>query len=208
MSNKLKRKSKRMEPVGFTKEELKSVATVTKAKHNRAKFREDAYQNLKLIAYQILHDKYGFGRKRVSVVNDKVNGYIIAADEEQALFKGMRVLLLEKWKIDTAEEANMVPFRERFAISRYKCKEDSMQLGGSILLNSICDYFTLLGTCLKTQFHFSARQIKEVYAYIRDYINTLSRYKQFELKIEHIAESVAIECGYKDKRFIGENNGK
>lgn len=160
MSSKLKRKPKVMEPVGFEREHLSKVATANRAVHNRAKFREDAYQNLKLIAYQVLHDRYGFGRKRISVVNDKINSYIVAAGEAKLGFNGLKALLEEKWKIDTAEEANKVPFR------------------------------------------FSARQIKEVYAHIRDYINTLSRYKQFALKMEHIAESVAVECGYKDKRFI------
>ena len=131
MSSKLKRKTKKMEPVGFSKEELSKIATVNKAVNNRGKFKKDAYQNLKLIAYQILHDKYGFGKHRISVVNDKINSYIIAAGEEQVAFKGMRALLLEKWKIDTTEEANMVPFRERFAISSYGCTAASMQLGGN-----------------------------------------------------------------------------
>ena len=136
MGSKLKRKPKKMEPVGFSKEELSKIATVNKAVNNRGKFKKDAYQNLKLIAYQILHDKYGFGKHRISVVNDKINSYIITAGEEQVAFKGMRALLLEKWKIDTTEEANMVPFRERFAISSYGCTAASMQLGG--VSDNIC----------------------------------------------------------------------
>ena len=69
-------------------------------------------------------------------------------------------------------------------------------------------FFALLGVCLKTQFKFSARQIREVHEHIRSYINTLSQYKRYELKIEDIAASVAEECKFFDRRFVGGTNGE
>lgn len=208
MSNKLKRKKKPIEPEGYSKENIKAAGRILRQIRNTENFVEDSYLNIKLIAYQILHDKFGFGQKRIARVNGLIDEKLREAAENELRTKEQENFMKEKCGIDVRDEANKVPFRERFAISSYRVNMDSMQSAGMYLLASICNFFSLIGICLKTRFKFSTRQIKEVYAYIRDYINTLSRYKQFELKIEHIAESVAIECGYIDKRFIGESNGK
>lgn len=60
---------------------------------------------------------------------------------------------------------------------------------------------TLIGAALKSQFKFSSKQIQDVYEWIRYYINTLSRYDQFDLKIEDIALCLMEECNYCDERF-------
>jgi hypothetical protein len=108
----------------------------------------------------------------------------------------------EKCDIDVKAEVNVVPFRERFSLTKYKIHADSQKSAGMYLLASICNYFALLGVCLKTQFKFSARQIREVYGWIRYYINTLSRPKQFELTIKDIAECLMDEVKYCDFRFV------
>lgn len=141
-------------------------------------------------------------KKRIARVEEEMDKLLKKAAAGKETETEMMFLLKEKYKIDTKEEANKVPFFERFAITERKFPFESKQSAGMYLLASICNYFTLLGTCLKIQFEFSKNQIEKAYFYIRDYINTLLRPKQFGLTIGMIAESVKIECGYIDERFV------
>lgn len=198
MSSKLKKKSKNKY---LNKSDIANINNYTKRANNTDKLIEDSYYNIRLIAYQILHDKFGFGQKRIVRVENTIDKYM--ESKEDLKMDEMIFYMQEKCGIDVKEEANRVPFLERFALTRYKIDAESRQHGGMYILASICNYFSLLGICLKTQFKFSTRQIKEVYEWIRYYINTLSRQKQFDLTIKDIAECLIEEVGYCDFRFAG-----
>lgn len=208
MSSVLRRKKRVLEPVGYDRKTIAKAAEWSTRQRNTEKLIEESYLNVKLIAYQILHDKFGFGKKRITRVEETVDKYLEKAATGAVTESEMMFLLKQKYDIDTKEEANKVPFRERFALTKAHILPESKQSAGMYLLASISNYFTLLGICLKTQFKFSARQIREVYEHIRSYINTLSNYKRYELKIEDIAVSVAEECKFIDRRFVGGTNGE
>lgn len=108
----------------------------------------------------------------------------------------------EKTKIIVKEEANKVPFNERFVLTHYKVGPKSRPAAGMHILAAIYNYFVLLGVCLKSQFDFSPTKILGVYDWIRDYINTLSRYEQFGLDMEGIALYLMETIKYCDERFI------
>lgn len=202
MSNCL-RKKKKMEPLGYSKQELLSIQQKAKQKSNADKLIEESSANIRLIIYQILHDKFGFGQKRIIRVENTIDEYLNTVSSGKMTAGELQYYMKEKCKIDVKEEVNKVPFRECFALTERKVNPASMPTAGKYILASICNYFSLLGVCLKTQFKFSARQINEVYEWIRFYINTLSRVKQFDLTIRDIAECLAEECNYCDSRFVG-----
>lgn len=202
MSSVLNRKKKKMQPLGYSKKELVRIKEQAKKQSNTDLLIEESFKNIRLIAYQILNNKFGFGNKRITRVDNTIEKYLKSAAEGEMSTEQLQFFLKEKCGIDTKEEANMVPFRERLALTSYKINPDSYQSAGLYLSASLCNYFSLLGVCLKSQFKFSARQIREVYEWIRYYINTLSRYKQFDLKIEDIAVSVWEDCKYRDERFV------
>ena len=194
MGSKLKKKSKNKQ----ARRDLEWEKRV----NNTDKLIEESYYNLRLIAYQILHDKFGFGQKRIIRLERTIDEYMAAKAEGGLHTDELLFFMKEKCNIDVKDEANKVPFRERFAIVKFKIHAESQKSAGMYLLDSICNYFALLGVCLKTQFKFSANQIKKAYWHIRDYINTLSRYKQFELTIDMIAESLMEEVKYCDARYV------
>ena len=198
MSSKLKKKTKNKY---LDRKDMANISDYTKRVGNTDKLIEDSYYNIRLIAYQILHDKFGFGQKRIVRVENTIDAYLTSQEQGEISFAGLEKVLKEKCDIDVKEEVNCVPFRERFALTKYKINVDSQKAAGMYILASICNYFSLLGVCLKTQFKFSTRQIKEVYEWIRYYINTLSRQKQFELTIKDIAECLIEEVGYCDFRY-------
>lgn len=200
MSSKLKKKSKNKY---FTKNDIVGMKNyASRVNDTTDSIIKDTYYNIRLIAYQILHDKFGFGKKRIIRLENTIDTYLLPEEEGGLHFKELEFVLKQKYNIDVKKEANKVPFRERFALTTYKTNAAQQQVIGTCILSSICNYFALLGVCLKTQFKFSTKQILKAYWHIRDYINTLSRYKQFELTIDMIAESVKEEIGYCDHRYV------
>ena len=193
MSSKLKKK---------TKKPIRKDMDSEKRESNTTKLVEEAYYNLRLISYQILHDKFGFGQKRIIRLEQTMDEMRASRDEVGISLEDMIGYMHRRYDIDVRAEVNVVPFRERFALTRFKIHADSQQSAGMYLLASICDYFTFLGIVLREQFKFSSRQIREAYGWIRYYINTLSRPKQFDLTMKDIAECLMDEVKYCDVRFI------
>ena len=191
-----------MQPLGYSMNELLGIQNYARVQNNAAYLIEQSFENVKIIAYQILHDKFGFGNKRIIRVENTINAYLNAkADEDAHLTTAeLEYYMKTKCSISVTEEANKVPFRERFALVDRKVAPNSMQKAGQYLLASICNYFSLLGNCLKTQFRFSAKQIREVLDWIRYYINSLS---QKYLDMTDVASMLYHECDDCDKRFVG-----
>lgn len=200
MSNVLNRKKKKMQPYGYTKDELKSLQIHSRQKSNTDALIEESFRNLRLIGYQILHDKFGFGNKRIIRVENTIDAYLTESAEQRLSTDQLQFFLREKCDIDVKGEANAVPFRERFALTGVKTPASSMQSAGTYLVASICNYFSLLGVCLKTQFKFSARQIREVFEWVRYYINSLAT---GYVDMVGVASVLACECNYLDPRFAG-----
>lgn len=200
MSNALSRKKKKMQPLVYSMNEILGIQQYAKVQNNTNYLIEQSFENIKIIAYQILHDKFGFGNKRIIRVENTINAYLDSVADVKLSTAELEYYMKTKCNISVTDEANKVPFRERFALVDKKVAPDSMQKAGQYLLASICNYFSLLGNCLKSQFKFSSRQIREVFEWIRYYINSLSgKY----LDMVDVASVLYHECNYCDKRFIG-----
>lgn len=200
MSSVLNRKKKKMQPLGYSKQELASIQDYAKRKSNTDFMIEESFKNLRLISYQILHDKFGFGQKRIIRVEQTIDKYLNTVSDGEMTTDQLQYFMSEKCGIDVKDEANKVPFRERFSLISKKVSAQSMQSAGTYLVASICNYFSLLGVCLKTQFKFSTRQIKEVYEWIRYYIGSISMGYE---TITGVASVMEYECKYIDERFVG-----
>ena len=203
MSSVLNRKKNKMQPLGYSKQELVSMQDYSRRKSNTDFLIEESFRNIRLIAYQILHDKFGFGQKRIIRVEQTIDEYLNTVSCGGMSTEQLQYFMKEKCGIDVKDEANKVPFREGFYLIERKVAPASMQSAGKYLNASIINYFSLLGVCLKTKFKFPAKQINEVYEWIRYYINTLSMRSQFDLTIKDIAECLMDECKYCDSRFVG-----
>lgn len=42
----------------------------------------EAHRNVRLIAYQVLHDKFGFGHKRIVRVEQTIDQYLLTVEDE------------------------------------------------------------------------------------------------------------------------------
>lgn len=200
MSSVLNRKKKKMQPLGYSKQELVGIRDYARRQSSTDNLIKESYLNIRLISYQILHDKFGFGQKRIIRVEQTIDQYLNTVSDGGMSSEQLQYFLSEKCGINAKDEANKVPFRERFALISKKVSAQSMQSAGTYLVASICNYFSLLGVCLKTQFKFSAKQIKEVYEWIRYCIGSISMGYE---TMTGVASVLEWECKYIDKRFIG-----
>ena len=86
MSNALSRKKKKMQPLGYSMNEILGIQQYAKVQNNTNYLIEQSFENIKIIAYQILHDKFGFGNKRIVRVENTINAYLNAnADKDSHL---------------------------------------------------------------------------------------------------------------------------
>ena len=200
MSNALSRGKKKMQPLGYSANELLEIQQYARRESNTNQLIDEAHRNVRLIAYQVLHDKFGFGHKRIIQVEQAINQYLLTVEDESISTEKLEYYMKTKCGISVREEANKVPFRESFALVERKVAPASMQRAGKYLAATVCNYFSLLGACLKTQFKFSVKQIREVFERMRYYINSLSgKY----LDMTDIASCLYKECDYCDDRFVG-----
>jgi len=204
MSNALRKKSKKMQPKGFSKNTLTAMRDNARKVSNIEAIIEDSFQNTKLISYMILHDKYGFGHTRLLRVENIINNYLNTIADQKLTINHLDYYIYEKCRIEVKKEVNKIPFNESFSLTAKNIEASAKKLANMYIMAATYDFFVLIGTCLKSQFKFSTKQILEVYEWIRYYINTLSRFKQLDLKIEDIALCLAEECKYLDERFAKE----
>ena len=198
VSSVLKRKKKKMQPLGYNKQELTGIYNYSKDKSAKDKVIYKAFMDVRLISYLILHDKFGFGQKRIVRLEDIVDIYRTKSEME-VKYSDTNVAseLKEASSIDIREEADKVPFRECLSLSERK-----EPVAGQLVSRVLFKYFSLSCKALKKYFRFSVNKLKEYMHWVRYYINTLSRRQQFEVTIKDIAEVLMEECKYCDARFV------
>lgn len=199
MSNILARKKKKMQPLGYSKNELLGIQRQAKARSNTEYLIEESYYNVRMMAYQALHDKFGFGQKRIITVEQTIDTYVENA-KGGTTGEELGFYLKDKCKIDVKEETNKIPYRDSFYLVGRKIAPNCMIQANKFILAQVFNYFAMLGVCLRTQFKFSANQINQVYEWVRFYINCLATGYETMTGIASVLEH---ECKYIDKRFIG-----
>lgn len=200
MSNALARKKKRMQPLGYSKSELIGIQKYAKAQNNADYLITESYYNVRMMAYQALHDMFGFGQKRIIRVEQTIETYLGDAEKDGMSAEELGYFMKTKCGIDVREETNKIPYRESFYLVERKIAPNCMIQANKFLLAQVFNYFAMLGVCLKTQFKFSGNQIRQVYERIRYLINCLATGYE---TMAGIASVLEWECKYIDKRFIG-----
>ena len=192
MSNALKRKKK---PTFFTKQDTKIIGRNSFEKRNADRVVTKSYKEFVVIGYIILHDKFGFGQKRIIRLQDFLKSYLDEASSGGNTGKDLSVYLQSKYGIDTKAEVEQIPQRQlmvMYAKKGFCIEREAYRLSSASLFN----YFALTLTILKKEFKLSVKQLQQFTDKFIDYIDTLSNYKQFELTVPMIAEALADEIKF------------
>ena len=192
MSNALKRKKK---PTFFTKQDTKIIGRNDFEKRNADKVVTKSYKDFVAIGYIVLHDKFGFGQARIIRLQDFLTSYLDEAASGGENGKDLAVYLKSKYGIDIKEEVGKIPQRQLmnlYAKKGFCIEREAYRLSSASLFN----YFALTLTILKKEFKLSVKQLQQFTDKFIDYIDTLANYKQFQLAVPMIAETLADEIKF------------
>lgn len=193
MSNALRRKKK---PTFFTKKDTRIIGRNDFETRNTQRVVFKSYKDYLVIGYIILHDKFGFGQKRMARLEQTVNAYSEASvDDPNMKGTSLAFMLKDKYDLDVTSIVNRVPQSQLMRLYAWKghCVErEAYRLSSASMFN----YLALTLTALKKMFKFTRGQLQEFADKFVDYIDTLANYKQFQLTIPMIAESLAEEIKF------------
>lgn len=155
-----------------------------------------SYKDYQAIGYIILHDKFGFGQKRMARLERTVNAYSeAAADDKNMNGVALAYVLKEKYEVNVKEIVNSVPQSQLMKLYAWKghCIErEAYRLSSASMFN----YMSLTMAALKTVFKFTRKQLVQFSEKFIDYIDTLANYKQFQLTVPMIAETLVDEIKF------------
>lgn len=103
MSSVLNRKKKQIPAYEYTKKELAELQDLARREKYTEQMLVESHKNISLIAYQVLHDKFGFGQKRIIKAEQMINGYLEAYAEEEISTEQLQVFMKEKCGIDVKQ---------------------------------------------------------------------------------------------------------
>lgn len=193
MSNALRKKKK---PTFFTKKDTMIIGRNDFESRNTERVVIKSYKDYQAIGYIILHDKFGFGQKRMARLERTVNTYSeAAADDKNMNGVALAYVLKEKYEVNVKEIVNSVPRSQLMKLYAWKghCVErEAYRLSSASMFN----YFALTLTILKKEFKITAKQLQYFSDKFIDYIDTLANYKQFQLTVPMIAQSLADEIKF------------
>lgn len=193
MSNALRKKKK---PSFFTKKDTRIIGRNDFESRNTERVVIKSYKDCLVIGYMVLHDEFGFGQKRMARLEQTVNTYFEAAATDKNMGgKALAFALKEKYDLDVAEIVNRVPQSQLMKLYAWKghCVErEAYRLASASMFN----YMALTLTALKTNLKLTRNQLQEFADKFIDYIDTLANYKQFQLNVTMIAETLADEIKF------------
>lgn len=193
MSNALRRKKK---PTFFTKKDTQIIGRNDFESRNTERVVIKSYKDYLVIGYIVLHDKFGFGQKRMIRLEQTVNTYSEAAATDKNMGgKALAFALKEKYGVDVVEIVNRVPQSQLMKLYAWKghCVErEAYRLASASMFN----YMALTLTALKTNLKLTRNQLQEFADKFIDYIDTLANYKQFQLTVPMIADTLADEIKF------------
>lgn len=193
MSNALRRKKK---PTFFTKKDTQIIGRNDFETRSTQKVVFKSYKDYLVIGYIILHDKFGFGQKRMIRLEQTVNAYSEASvDDPNMKGTSLAFMLKDKYGVDVTSIVNSVPQSQLMKLYAWKghCIErEAYKLSSASMFN----YLALTMTALKKMFNFTRGQLQAFADKFVDYIDTLANHKQFQLTVPMIAESLADEIKF------------
>ena len=194
MSNAIARKKKKMQPQGYKDDIHVFNQQKVRTMHYAADLAEKTFLDIKLVAFNVLHDKFGYGQKRLITLEEKVNKLM----EENTSCEELAVFLQKKG-IDLMEVD--IPQRDLMGFQNIAYNNNILPLKNkvNVVLGAVSDFIVLSVTSLR-EMKISKRQLMEYVDWILYYINSLSsKY----LDMIDVASVLYHECNYCDARFVG-----
>lgn len=179
MSSKLTRAKRKKKPnYGLMQTEIDAIGNYQSRINWMSKMSSRAYTNLKEISLWVLHDKFGFGLKRLNRVCDKVQSAVIKNDQIGIKVDQMIIYCKKKMDIDIYAECKRIPRNTRYQIAGIEHPKNPRDMMDYTQAATLACTLAICMVCTELQEieKFSKKQIRnfvgECIALINDYLAT------------------------------------
>ena len=160
----------------------------------------ECYYNSRIVSYLVLHDKFGFGQKRIVNLEKAVDKYL--DDYSEGVYKtGFFEEELVKRGVDLRRFVNKIPSRVKMMLtygSRIPKKLGPKDM--TIIQSSVYTFFAITLYAMNRDMKISIKKINETYMQWMMF-NFECLAEKNRLRIEDIVRTMIEECGYLDPRF-------
>lgn len=200
-----KRKEKNRPKYGWMETEIKAINQYQDRLNWMSKMSGRAYLNMKEIALWVLHDKFGFGTKRLNRVSERVQTAVIKNDEVGVKVEQMIYYCKQKMDVDVYAECKRMTRKARYMIAGIEHPKNPRDMMEYTKAATMACTLGMCMICVELQEieKFSKNQIRkfvgECVALINDYLDT------GYITQEDVRNILKLEVKF-DMR--GSNNGK
>ena len=160
----------------------------------------ECYYNSRMVSCLVLHDKFGFGQKRIANLEKTVDKYL---DDyaDNVYEKGFFENELVKRGIDLRGFVNKIPSRVKMMLTYGNSIPKKLAPHDvNIIRSSLYTFFAITLYALNKDMKVSAKKLNEIYSYWMLF-NFECLAEKNRLRIDDIVIVIADECGYLDPRY-------
>ena len=158
------------------------------------------YYNIRIVSYLVLHNKLGFGGKRIQNLERAVEKYLDDYDSERYP-AGFFEQEMRAKGIDVTTVVQEIPQRVRMILtygSRIPTRVSPKEM--TAIRVTMQSFLAISMYALNKDMRISVKKIKEIYLpYIAFNLECLAEKRRLQMK--DIALVIADECGYQDHRY-------
>lgn len=178
MSSKLVRKKKNKVERSWMWNEIEKLGEENEWKRYFAGYCVPMAHHASEIGFWVLHDKFGFGQKRLTRLLDCINSYLVEAYDEELNISQLPLALQKmKVQIDVYEEARKVPQRIRIKMAKMERVNNptEFRMRVKVVTDALAVAYAMICTELVTMEKMSAPKVhqflSECTAFINDYLD-------------------------------------
>lgn len=191
--------SRQRKPVyGWMQNEIDAMNRKRNHRDNMAGMILQIYYRFKEVSAYVLRDKFDFGKKRLSRVEQTMDAYIISYVDGEVSIEDLKFYCKEKIEISVEEIAKQIPQSYKLRLAKeIFAKSIGNPREALRVINSVIQlYFALTLTALHAKEKFSRPQIRTFVDEFLGVINSLQRVKQTMLTQQDLHDVLKEECGY------------
>lgn len=178
MSNKLVRKTKSKVECSWMWNEIEKLGKENEWKRCFASYCVPMAHHASEIGFWVLHDKFGFGQKRLNRLMNCINSYLVSEYNKELSIRQLPLDLQKmKVRIDVYEEVKKVPQRIRIKMAKMERVNNPMEfrIRVKVVTDALAIAYAMICTELVTREKMSGTKVheflKECTAFINDYLD-------------------------------------
>lgn len=178
MSSKLVRKKKSKVERSWMWNEIEKLGEENEWKRYFASYCVPMVYHASEIGFWVLHDKFGFGKKRLNRLMNCINSYLVSEYNKELSIRQLPLALQKmKVQVDVCAEAKKVPQRMRIKMAKMERVNNpsEFRIRVKVVTDALAIAYAMICTELVTMEKMSAPKVRqfltECTAFINDYLD-------------------------------------